>query len=132
MWRFHTPASRSRVIHSRLPSGGRTTMGKSSARARVAMSATVSVEDVDHLIQIVLELAVGTEGAGIDGHEEVTDVVWVRRALGEPPDGREGGPGQNAPENMHHHREAVPLVAAHVARTAERRDAALRALEDIA
>src|SRR5262249_17773101 len=42
--RFHTPASRRRVIHSRLPSGGRTTMGKSRARARIAMSATVSME----------------------------------------------------------------------------------------
>ena len=98
----------------------------------VGLRALRVMEDVHHLIEMVLELAVGTEGAGIDGHEEVTDVVWVRRALGEPPDGREGGPGQNAPENMHHHREAVPLVAAHVARTAERRDAALRALEDIA
>jgi len=33
------------VIHSRLPSGGRTTIGKSSARASVAMSATVSIEN---------------------------------------------------------------------------------------
>ena len=74
------------------------------------------MEDVDHLIQIVLELAVGTEGAGIDGHEEVADVVWVSRTLGEPPNGREGGPGEDAPENMHHHREAVALVAAHLAR----------------
>src|SRR5499426_2142797 len=45
MCRFHTPASSRRVIHSRLPSGGRTTIGKSSARASVAMSATVSIEN---------------------------------------------------------------------------------------
>ena len=42
--RFQTPASSSRVIHSRFPSGGRTTIGKSSARASVAMSATVSMD----------------------------------------------------------------------------------------
>ena len=47
MCRFHTPASSSRVIHSRLPSGGRTTNGKSNARARVAMSATVSIENAE-------------------------------------------------------------------------------------
>src|SRR5262245_22077594 len=45
MCRFQTPASSRRVIHSRLPSGGRTTMGKSSARASTAMSATVSIEN---------------------------------------------------------------------------------------
>ena len=33
------------MIHSRLPSGGRTTIGKSSARASTAMSATVSIEN---------------------------------------------------------------------------------------
>jgi len=33
------------VIHSRLPSGGRTTIGKSIARASAAMSATVSIEN---------------------------------------------------------------------------------------
>jgi hypothetical protein len=47
MWRFHTPASSSRVIHSRLPSGGRTTRGKLSARASAAMSATVSIENAE-------------------------------------------------------------------------------------
>ena len=33
------------MIHSRLPSGGRTTIGKFMARASTAMSATVSIEN---------------------------------------------------------------------------------------
>jgi hypothetical protein len=33
------------VIHSRFPSGGRTTIGKLMARASAAMSATVSIEN---------------------------------------------------------------------------------------
>ena len=33
------------MIHSRLPSDGRTTIGKSIARASAAMSATVSIEN---------------------------------------------------------------------------------------
>ena len=37
----------------------------------------LGAEDVDHLVEVVLELALGAERPRVDGQEEVADVVGI-------------------------------------------------------
>ena len=60
----------------------------------------------------------------------MAEIVGVLRPLRPDADRREGSTRQHAAQDVHHHGEAVALVARHFRRAAERRQPALRAVAD--
>ncbi|HYI82048.1 MAG TPA: hypothetical protein VEX11_02415, partial [Acetobacteraceae bacterium] len=71
------------------------------------------MKHIDHCIQVVLECAWWPESPGVDGHEEVADIVWLVWLVGLRPSTsaqrRERAVRQRGTQNLGHQRQAVAL-----------------------
>src|SRR5882724_13506037 len=90
--------------------------------AVVALGPRRRLERVEEVVHVALEVGEGPEARGIDGDEAMAGVLQLALgAIGAHVEVAVDGARQDAGEDVHHDREPVALVAAQLARAADRR-----------